>query len=250
MRRRATLALLASTLAGAAGCTATPGDDGGPSPSTSTLTSTPTPTGTGAPTDARSATPTDGPTPSGTPPAGVTPGPGSCDPERPTPGGTAAYDPPGYPAPPAEPTGDDARDYLARFEVSYHANRLVAEGAGPEGVVVADVTLDPSVVTHREGPDWTLAGVATDGSVGYAPAPAAATATGNGSDGGDGNAPASTSTATRTRTATRTPVPGITTHSRASYYLTDEYLVRQDRGHEGEPPAAVSGGTVVACFDD
>jgi hypothetical protein len=181
---------------------------------------------------------------SGTPPVGVTPAAGSCEPERPAPAETGAYEPPGYPDPPAAPTGDDARDYLAAFETAYHANRLVAEGSAPGGTVVADVTLDARVVRVREGPGWTLAGVATDGSVGYAPAPA-------GDDGDAGNASGSTGTGTETGTGTAThtptPVPGITVHSRASYYLTDAFLVGQDRGHDGEPSAAVSTGTVVAC---
>lgn len=257
MRRRATLALLASALAGAAGCAGTPGDEG--STSTPTPTEAPTATGTGpgtdAATDTRSVTLDDKSTPSGTPPASVGPSPGSCEPDRPTPDGTGGHDPMGHPAPPDEPTGDDARDYLVLFETASHANRLVVEGSSPEGIVVADVTLDGRVGRVREGPDWTLAGVATDGSVGYEPAP-----TGEGGEAGDGsengngtgNRSRSDGTVTgsaRTRTPTSTPVPGITVHSRASYYLTDGFLVRQDRGHDGEPPAAVSAGTVVACFD-
>jgi hypothetical protein len=232
MRRRAALALLASSLAGASGCTGTTGDDRTPTP-TPTPTTAPTDT-SDPPTDTRSVIPDGDKPPSGTPPAGVTPAPGSCSVDRPEAESTGAYDPPAYPDPPARATGEPAREYLGTFERAYVANRLVATESAPEGTVVADASLDARVVATRAGPDWTLAGVAVDGAVGYVQAPTA-----------DGEA---RTDATNTPTRTPTPLPGITVHYRASYYLTGGFLVRQDRGHDGDPPPAVSEGTVVACF--
>jgi hypothetical protein len=229
MRRRAALALLASSLAGAAGCTGTAGDDRTATP---TPTTAPTRT-TGSPTDTRSVTPDRDRTPSGTPPAGGTPAPGACSVDRPEANSTGAYDPPAYPDPPVRATGESAHEYLATFDRAYVANRLVATESPPEGTVVADVSLDSRIVETRTGPDWTLGGVAVDGAVGYVPAP-----TGGGEPGTNA-----------TTTPTPTPLPGITVHYRASYYLTSRFLVRQDRGHDGDPPPAVSDGMVVACFE-
>jgi hypothetical protein len=226
MRRRRTLALLGSALLPAAGCTDPAGTGGSDTP-----TPAPEPTGTPEPTATPSPTPTPTPAAETPPPDAVrvaTPGPGDCEATAPpSPEGNGLESPARYPERPSDPTPEAVRAYLVAYEEAYAHNATLADGNPPEGMVVSDVRFEGSVAAFRSGDGWALAGVAVDGAVGY------------------GHAPTPTP---ETPAPTPTPVPGITRHRRASYLLTDRFLLRQDRGHDGDPPAAVDGGVVLECF--
>jgi hypothetical protein len=218
--RRRVLALLSSVVLPAAGCAGSPGTGDG-----SETTATPTPT--------EQSTPTSASTTASTPPTGdvavETPAAGECESSPPpSPAGNDLESPAPYPDLPAEP-GDDGESFLAAYEAAYVHNALLADSNPPAGMVVAEVDLDARVVASRSGEGWLLAGVATGGAVGY------------------GHTPTPTPGPNETSGPTATAVPGTTYHRRASYLLTDRFLLRQDRGHDGTPPAAVDGGVVLVC---
>jgi hypothetical protein len=216
--RRRALALLSSALLPLGGCAGSPGSGEGSDDTASR--STPTTTSTTRPTTA--STP---------PPEAVaveTPD-GDCEASTPpSPAGNELESAEPYPETPADPDRD-GESFLAAYEAAYVHNALLTDGRAPEGMVVAEVDVDARVVASRAGEGWLLAGVATDGAVGY------------------GHTPTPTPGPNETAGPTPTAVPGITYHRRASYLLTDRFLLRQDRGHDGSPPAAVDGGVVLAC---
>lgn len=171
------------------------------------------------------------------PPASVaveTPAPGDCEAESPpeptnNPLATARE----YPARPADLTPEAGRAFLRAYEAAFVENLLLSRtDDAPEGAYPVDADVDVTVEQFRHGDGWVLAGLTSFGGLGYdfpepTPLPANVTAS---------------------RTPTRTALPGISVSRVASYLLTDRFLLRQDRGRDGDAPAAVDGGTVYACF--
>jgi hypothetical protein len=132
-----------------------------------------------------------------------------------------------YPARPDDLTVDSVEAYLTAYERAYRTNEVLASHRRREtDIVVAAVRLGDPDVTVRTAGDGYLAGVHLSGTLSYAPAQPSVTP--------------------ETRTPTPTAVPSVTLSAAASYYLTDRFLVRQDRAG-GAAPAAVTGGTVVEC---